>query len=124
MASKTSYRCRKQCYRIVIATNLALINSGILEFCQQHDILISTSLDGPRDLHNANRPRPGRDSYEKTIEGVRLARKYLGRDRVSALMTTTEASLNRATEIIDEYLAQGFGGIFLRPLSPYGFAIK
>ncbi len=108
----------------VIATNLALINSEILEFCQQHDVSISTSLDGPKDLHNANRPRPGRDSYEKTIEGIQMARRYLGRDRVSALMTTTEASLNRVTEIVDEYLAQGFGGIFLRPLSPYGFAIK
>ena len=108
----------------VIATNLALINPQILEFCQQHDIVLSTSLDGPRDLHNSNRPRPGHDSYEKTIEGIRLARKYLGKDRVAALMTTTQASLNRVTEIVDEYLAQGFNGIFLRALSPYGFAIK
>ena len=39
-------------------------------------------------------------------------------------MTTTEASLPCVEEIIDEYLAQDFKGIFLRPLSPYGFAIK
>jgi MoaA/NifB/PqqE/SkfB family radical SAM enzyme len=39
-------------------------------------------------------------------------------------MTTTEASLNRVEEIIDEYIALGLDGIFLRPLSPYGFAIK
>jgi len=39
-------------------------------------------------------------------------------------MTTTAASLDRAREIVDEYIAQGFRGIFLRPLSPYGFAIK
>ena len=48
----------------------------------------------------------------------------LGRDQVSALMTTTKASLGRVKDIIDEYLAQDFHGIFLRPLSPYGFAIK
>ena len=36
----------------VIATNLALINREILEFCHQHDIVISTSLDGPKALHN------------------------------------------------------------------------
>jgi len=108
----------------VIATNLALINEDILIFCRQHSILISTSLDGPKDLHNANRPRPGGDSYEKTIEGIKLVRQTLGRDRVSALMTTTEASLDRVQEIIDEYLTQDFNGIFLRPLSPYGFAIK
>lgn len=48
----------------------------------------------------------------------------LGRDRVGALMTTTARSLDRVREIIDEYVAQGLEGIFLRPLSPYGFAIK
>ncbi len=108
----------------VIATNLALVSQEILKFCREHSILISTSLDGPKDLHNTNRPRPGGNSYEKTIEGIKLVREMLGRDQVSALMTTTEASLNRVKEIIDEYLAQDFNGIFLRPLSPYGFAIK
>jgi His-Xaa-Ser system radical SAM maturase HxsB len=108
----------------VIATNLALVNQEALTFCREHSILISTSLDGPKDLHNANRPRPGGDSYEKTIVGIRAVREMLGRNQVSALMTTTEGSLSRVREIIDEYLAQDFNGIFLRPLSPYGFAIK
>lgn len=108
----------------VIATNLALISRNILEFCREHSILISTSLDGPQALHNANRPRPENNSYEKTNEGIKLVRQMLGKDQVSALMTTTEASLGCVEGIIDEYLAQDFKGIFLRPLSPYGFAIK
>lgn len=108
----------------VITTNLALISRDILLFCREHSIHISTSLDGPQLLHNANRPRPGGNSYEKTIEGITLVREMLGRDQVSALMTTTEASLDCVEAIIDEYLAQDFKGIFLRPLSPYGFAIK
>ena len=110
--------------QFVIATNLAVINDEILEFCRLHDILISTSLDGPLDLHNANRPRPGNDSYERAIAGISRARDSLGRDRVSALMTTTKLSLGRVREIIDEYVTQGFRGIFLRPMSPYGFAVK
>jgi uncharacterized protein len=108
----------------VIATNLALVDREMLGFCYEYGVTISTSLDGPRDLHNANRPRPGNDSYEKTIAGIRLVREFLGRDKVSALMTTTEASISRVIDIVDEYLAQEFTGIFLRPLSPYGFAIK
>jgi His-Xaa-Ser system radical SAM maturase HxsB len=108
----------------VIATNLALMSREILDFCREHGIGISTSLDGPKSLHNANRPRPGGDSYEKTIAGIRMVRDHLGEDRVSALMTTTEASLQCVQEIIDEYLAQGFSEIFLRPLSPYGFAVR
>jgi radical SAM protein with 4Fe4S-binding SPASM domain len=39
-------------------------------------------------------------------------------------MTTTEASLLCPEEIVDEYVRQGFSSIFLRPLSPYGFAVK
>jgi uncharacterized protein len=98
--------------QFVITTNLVLINEEILEFCRDHDILISTSLDGPSDIHNANRPRPGNDSYERTIEGISKVRGALGRDRVSALMTTTKLSLCRVRDIVDEYVAQGFRGIF------------
>lgn len=116
-------RLKKQ-LTFVIASNLALINGAILEFCRDHSMLISTSLDGPRDLHNANRPRPGGDSYERTVGGISLVREALGDDRVSALMTTTEASLPQVKEIINEYISQGFAGIFLRALSPYGFALK
>lgn len=108
----------------VIATNLALLDEEVLDFCAAHDVYISTSLDGPADLHNRNRPRPGGDSFERTVEGIRRVRETLGIDRVSALMTTTAASLPRVREIIDCYLEQGLTRIFLRPLSPYGFAIK
>jgi His-Xaa-Ser system radical SAM maturase HxsB len=108
----------------VVATNLAVIDDDMLSYFREHDVLISTSLDGPADLHNANRPRPGKDSYERAVDGIERVRLALGRDRVSALMTTTEASLDRSRDIIDEYLRLGFDTIFLRPLSPYGFAVK
>ena len=108
----------------VIATNLAVISDEMLSFCKAHQIHISTSLDGPRDLHNKNRPRPGGDSYERAISGINRVKTSLGRDQISAVMTTTNASLERSRDIIDEYITQGFDSIFLRPLSPYGFAVK
>jgi uncharacterized protein len=108
----------------VIATNLSSLDDNILGFCKGHDIYISTSLDGPEDLHNANRPNVGGNSYQITLDGIKRARNALGREKVSALMTTTKASLGRVTEIVDEYIRQGFSGIFLRSLSPYGFAVK
>lgn len=110
--------------QFVIATNLAVATREMLDFCAEHGINISTSLDGPRDLHNRNRPRPGGDSYERVTRGIRLAREIVGRDKVAALMTTTEASLSRVRDIIDEYLTQEFHELFLRPISPYGFAMK
>lgn len=108
----------------VIATNLAVVTDEILEFCRKYAVHISTSLDGPADLHNRNRPRPGGDSHARAVDGIRRVRETLGREWVSAVMTTTNASLDRARDIVDEYVALNFEGIFLRPLSPYGFAIK
>lgn len=110
--------------QFVVATNLAYLTDEILDFCRDRGVLISTSLDGPRELHNRNRPRPGGDSYELTVNGIRRIREVLGQDRVAALMTTTEASLAQPVEIIDEYVRQGFSSIFLRSLSPFGFAVK
>lgn len=110
--------------QFVIATTLSLLTDEILEFCREHRIMLSTSLDGPEDLHNANRPRPGRDSHQRFEQGLQRAREILGYDQISALMTTTSGSLTRARDIVDEYLRLGFDGIFLRALSPYGFAIK
>jgi His-Xaa-Ser system radical SAM maturase HxsB len=86
--------------------------------------VISTSLDGPAFIHNANRPRPEHNSYELTIEKLQQAREILGGDRISALMTATRLSLSHPREIIDEYVSHGFRSIFLRALSPYGFALK
>jgi His-Xaa-Ser system radical SAM maturase HxsB len=108
----------------VIATNLALLNDEVLAFCRDDSVLLSTSLDGPSDLHNKNRPRPGKNSHELAVAGIRRAQAVLGPDRIGALMTTTQASLGRVEDIIDEYLRLDLDGIFLRPLSPYGFAIK
>ena len=110
--------------QFVIASNLSQISAAMLAFCRERAISLSTSLDGPRDLHNGNRPRPGQDSYQRFATNLALAREALGRDKVSALMTTTPASLDRVVEIVDEYLALGFDSIFLRPISPYGFATK
>jgi uncharacterized protein len=110
--------------QFVVATNLALLSEEHLAFFKEHAVLVSTSLDGPEDLHNKNRPRPGRDSHQKALSGIERARAALGHDRVSALMTTTLASLPRVGDIIDQYVELNFDGIFLRPLSPYGFAVK
>ena len=108
----------------MIATNLALLDDRVIEFCRAHDIYISTSLDGPADLHNKNRPRPGRNSWELATAGIQRVREELGVDRVSALMTTTALEPRAGQGDHRRYVEQGLTGIFLRPLSPYGFAIK
>lgn len=123
-AAKPKSKFHNKSIQFVIATNLAILDENILAFCKENHILLSTSLDGPVDLHNQNRPRSGGNSHALAVSGIQRAQEVLGRDRVGALMTTTAASLDRVEDIVDEYLALGLQGIFLRPLSPYGFAIK
>src|SRR6516162_4682622 len=124
LAAKATGQASGKKLDFVIASNLALLTNEHLIFCKAHDVLLSTSLDGPADLHNKNRPRPGGNSHELAVNGIRRAQEFLGPDRVGALMTTTERSLGRVEEIVDQYLRLGLDGIFLRPLSPYGFAVK
>lgn len=108
----------------VIASNLSRLTREILAFCRDHHIVLSTSLDGPKDLHDAQRPVRGGSSYQSVVSAIANARRELGPYAVSALMTTTPASLGRVEEIVDEYVRLGFRSIFLRSLSPYGFAAK
>ena len=67
-------RYEKRDLQFVIASNLSPLTDEMLRFCQDHRVIFSTSLDGPEDLHNRNRPRPGKDGYARTISGIRRVR--------------------------------------------------
>lgn len=108
--------------RFVITSTLHQLTPAMCEYLREREVYLSTSLDGPGFLHNKNRPTRTRDSYEKTLSGIALARKIMGAEAVSALMTTTKASLDYPEAIVDEYVEHGFSEIFMRPLSLYGFA--
>jgi uncharacterized protein len=110
--------------RVVACTNLSTLTDEHLAFFKQHDVLVSTSLDGPAHLHDKNRPFSKGSSHAVFERNLRRVQEALGRDKVSALMTTTKESLRYPNEIIDEYLRLDLESIFLRPLSPFGFAVK
>ena len=116
---------KKRVLDFVICTNLTLLNEDMVKYLKKHKCAISTSLDGPKDLHDTNRPLqdPALDHhaiFEKNLEMIRNI--WCDNDCVSALMTTSKHSLGRFKEIIDEYVRLGFNNIFLRSLNPYGFA--
>ncbi len=108
----------------VICTNLTLLTEQHIDFFRKFNVCISTSLDGPSDLHDRNRPFSGASSHAVVVENIRRCHDDLGPGSVSALMTATRNSLGRAEEIIDEYVRHGLTSIFLRELNPYGFASK
>lgn len=110
--------------RFVVATTLHQLDEQMCGFLREHRVVLSTSLDGPSWLHNKNRPLQTKDAYERTIRGLDMARRCIGNDSVSALMTTTKESLQYPEAIVDEYVANGFEEIVVRPLSAHGFARK
>lgn len=112
----------KRDLRFVVASTLHQLDEAMCEFFREHQVYLSTSIDGPRELHNRNRPLPTRDAYERTVAGIQMARALVSPEFVSALMTTTRDSLSHAEEIVDEYVRLGFGDVFIRPLSSHGFA--
>ncbi|MDR2352811.1 MAG: His-Xaa-Ser system radical SAM maturase HxsB [Deltaproteobacteria bacterium] len=109
----------------VLCTNLTAINENQLNFCAEHNIDISTSLDGPLEIHDKHRKsRNTFSTYQQFINNLELAKKIVGIQNISPLMTTTSFSLNNIETVIDEYIRLGFKGIFIRSLNPYGFAAQ
>ncbi len=103
-----------------IVTNTLLLNDEIIEFIVQHKITVSTSLDGDESLHNINRPFGSSGSYAGVASGIaKLRNRGIP---VGAIQTTTQNSFGRAKAIIDTYISLGFGHLFIRPLTPLGYA--
>lgn len=114
---------------IALVSNFTLMSEEKLNFLFDHQVSLCTSLDGPPDIHNKNRPFLGSGAaqnqviswllkIQKRCENKNGKNAYLP----GALMTTTRFSLGRGKEIVDTYAALGLEQIFLRPLSPIGYA--
>jgi uncharacterized protein len=56
-----------------VQTNLTLLNEELITFFKENDFAISTSLDGPREIHDKTRVfKNGSGTYDKVIENIRL----------------------------------------------------
>jgi His-Xaa-Ser system radical SAM maturase HxsB len=116
---------KQKCVEFVICTNLTLLTPKMVKYLKDHKCLISTSLDGPKDIHDHNRPLQDESLdhhaiFEKNINMIRDIWGY--KECVGALMTTSKYSLGHFPEIVDEYIRLGLNCISFRSLNPYGFA--
>lgn len=104
-----------------ICTNLQNLNPELLKIIERPDVVISTSLDGVRDLHDSQRiqDKGNTDSFFKNLEYIL---KTYGPSKISALPTFTD--FTKINETIDLYRSYGFEYIFLRPVNFQGFARK
>jgi uncharacterized protein len=60
-----------------LQTNGTLLDDEWCEFLKENNYLIGLSLDGPRELHDANRvDKGGRPTFDKVMRGLRLLQKH------------------------------------------------
>lgn len=125
-AKEVNKRYNKE-LRFVMVSNLLPITEGIMDYCINEGIDICTSLDGPKELHDKNRPYSS-SGYEITTKWIKRIRdEYKQRKierQMNALVTITKESLAYPRQIIDEYVALGLKGIHLRYFNKLGYATK
>ncbi|MFC1723904.1 His-Xaa-Ser system radical SAM maturase HxsB [Nanoarchaeota archaeon] len=104
-----------------LVTNTTLLDEKMIEWIARNKISLATSIDGPKDLHDKNRPYVGgKGTYEDVIKKMKLCHEK--GVRAGALMVTTRYSLSRAKDIVDEYVKLGMDSIQLKFLNKIGDA--
>lgn len=104
-----------------VVSNTLLITDEIIDFFKQNNVSLSTSLDGDEDIHNSNRPKAnGEGTYRFVERNIRyMQSKNLG---IGAIQTTTRKSLAKPKAIVDAYRNLDLHYLFIRPLTPLGYA--
>jgi len=106
-----------------IVSNFTLLDGDKLDFIIENSIELNTSLDGPKKLHDKNRPFTNGSSYNKVIYWIKEIKNRQYKFFSAALPTITKYSFPYAKEIVDEYLKHGFSSCWMRPLGIGGRAI-
>jgi len=119
----------KQTDKIVsfsLISNLSLLTEEIAEYLAKNNINVSVSLDGPKDVHDFNRPHmhANRSNFDDVVKGIQTLNKFYATSngRISGLLTSTRKSLSRVDEIIDIYDFFKFDTISVRPVDQLGMA--
>lgn len=101
-------------YHSCIQTSGALYDESLYDFLIDNKITLSLTIDGPRDLHNLQRPKGcGGGSFDTVLKSYHYIKKRQG--WCGVLCTITKNSLHRVGEIVDFYRKMGICGWFTNP---------
>jgi radical SAM protein with 4Fe4S-binding SPASM domain len=111
----------------IIGTNLTLMDEKKLNFIIKNKIQISTSIDGPKNIHQENRPYlDGESSLEDTLKWVTRINEAYNLNRVNKKVysspTFTKNSLNDFKRIINFYIKNNLDPIQSRFVDKIGLA--
>ncbi len=104
-----------------LVTNTTLLDQEMINWIKENKIGLTTSLDGPKEVHDKNRQYiGGAGTYDDVVKNIKRCKEQ--GINIGALMVTTRHSLTKAKEIIDEYIRLGFRSIQLKYIDKIGFA--
>ena len=87
----------------MVNTNGTLMDDGLLEFFKKEDFAVTVSLDGPKDINDANRVYPdGEGSYEKTTDAIERLKKHHVRFNVRATIDPATSHLPDIVQYFEE----------------------
>jgi uncharacterized protein len=97
-------------FRYHVQTNGILVDAAWAAFFHKHSYGVGVSLDGPADIHDANRvTRNGMGTFDKVVDGIKRLQDAGVRPGVLAVVT--EASLDRPLDILEAYAALGVDSV-------------
>jgi uncharacterized protein len=105
----------------VLCTNLLKLDQGMIDYISKRGIEVSTSLDGPANLHDLHRHMPNGSAHDLFIKNLKLLESKTGK-KTSSLLTVTSDNLTNLRQVIDHYIEYERDGIFIRPLNLFGRA--
>lgn len=110
-------RKRKSATSYGIQTNgLLLLNDGVLDFLQEHQIHFSVSFDGPQGM---SRARYGERTPQFEMQVIEIIRHLHARGIDCGLLgVISRYNVERLTEFVDWCIEEGISWLLLNPLLP------
>lgn len=103
---------------VSLTTNGTLLDTETVEFLRQHRIVVAVSLDGPPEIHDANRPTAsGEGSYAK-IEPKLKRLLENSTAAVAARVTLIPEQWSSIEAVFDHLMDLGFHEVGISPASP------
>lgn len=117
----TEANCNDKDIHYTVVTNTLLLTEDMLDFFIRYNFAVSTSLDGNEDVHNDNRPhKVCQGTYDVVCNNIKKMQR-VGLS-VGAIQTTTRRSLGEVRGIVEAYKNLDLHYLFIRPLTPLGYA--
>lgn len=98
---------KKQNIKYGFVTNGTIMNEEIIEFIKTHNILVTVSIDGPEDVHNANRIYTSeKGTHRKVVETMKMLKSAGISFALEATFSKQVLELGYTATQILEYLYQ------------------